>query len=278
MLQITKYGCVDMIKKIFISFGVLAVLAASGLYLLASNINSIVKTAVEEGGTMVTGVSVKLDKSNIDLTNQRGALMGLSVANPSGFNTSYAFNFGAIGLDLGEGSTASVLVIDKVVIDKPEITYEIGSSESNIDAIQKNIDRFVSVAGNDSPSSSPSDGKGIKMIIKDLYIRDGKINVSASLMQGKTITTNLPEIHLKDIGKKSGGASAGQVAEQLIAAISKNAGGAVGALDLSKIGIKDLGAITKGATDTLKNVGSSGAGTIEGGIKDVGKAIGGIFK
>jgi len=271
-----------MIKKILIGFGVLAIIAASGLYLLASNINSIVQTAVEEGGSMVTGVTVKLDKSNIDLTNQRGALMGLSVANPSDFNTSHAFNFGAIGLELGEGSTSSVLVIDKIVIDKPEITYEIGKLGSNIDAIQKNIDRFVSApskasSGGNATPSSPS-GEGIKMIIKNLYIRGGKINVSASLMQGKTITTNLPEIHLKDIGKKTGGASAAQVAEQLIGAISKHAGGAVGALDLSKIGIKDIGAITKGAKDALKNVGTGGSGSIESGIKDVGKALGGIFK
>ncbi|MCK5167155.1 MAG: hypothetical protein KAQ66_07535, partial [Rhodospirillaceae bacterium] len=255
-----------------------------GLYLLASNINSIVKTAVEEGGSRVTGVQVRLDKSNIDLTNQRGALIGLSVTNPGEFKTPYAFNFEAIGLELGQGSTRSLLVIDKIIIDKPEITYEIGKAGSNIDAIQKNVDRFIAVtSGSKSKSastenkSSPS-GNGIKMIINDLYIRGGKINVSASLMQGKTITTKLPEIHLKNIGKKSGGADAGQVAELLIAAISKHAGGAVGALDLSKIGIKDIGAITKGAADTVKDVGTSGAGAIESGIKGVGDALGGIFK
>ncbi|MCK5546821.1 MAG: hypothetical protein KAI27_05570 [Rhodospirillaceae bacterium] len=273
-----------MLKKLLIGTGVLAIVAAGGLYLLASNIDSIVKTAVEEGGSRVTGVQVRLDKSNIDLTNQRGALMGLSVANPDGFKTPYAFNFGAIGLELGQGSTRSLLVIDKIVIDKPEITYEIGKAGSNVDAIQQNVDRFTSIAsGSDEKSSgekssaTPSDG-GIKMIINDLYIRGGKINVSASLMQGKTITTNLPEIHLKDIGKKSGGADAGQVAELLIDAISKHAGGAVGALDLSKIGIKDIGAIGKTATDTLKKVGTGGADAIESGIKDVGKALDGLFK
>ena len=278
-----------MLKKLLIGTGVLAIVAAGGLYLLASNIDSIVKTAVEEGGSRVTGVQVRLDKSNIDLTNQRGALMGLSVANPDGFKTPYAFNFGAIGLELGQGSTRSLLVIDKIVIDKPEITYEIGKAGSNVDAIQQNVDRFTSIAsGSDEKSSgekssgekssaTPSDG-GIKMIINDLYIRGGKINVSASLMQGKTITTNLPEIHLKDIGKKSGGADAGQVAELLIDAISKHAGGAVGALDLSKIGIKDIGTIGKTATDTLKKVGTGGADAIESGIKDVGKALDGLFK
>ena len=274
-----------MVKKILIGVGVLAIVAAGGLYLLASNINSIVKAAVEEGGSVVTGVTVRLDKSNIDLTNQRGALIGLSVGNTADFNTPYAFNFGAIGLDLGEGSTSSVLVIDKIVIDKPNITYEIGKFGSNIDAIQKNIDRFVSTPSKAPSGSSPATNKtqssssdGIKMIIKNLYIRGGKINVSASLMQGKTVTTKLPEIHLKDIGKKSGGASAGEVAEQLIGAISKHAGGAVGALDLSIIGIKDIDAITKGTASTIGNVGSGAAGAIEGGIKDVGKALGGIFK
>ena len=182
-----------MLKKILIGIGVIAIAASGGLYLLASNIDSIVKTAIEEGGSRVTGVQVRLDKSNIDLTNQRGALIGLSVANPGGFKTPYAFNFGAIGLELGQGSTRSLLVIDKIIIDKPEITYEIGKAGSNVDAIQQNVDKFTSIAsGPDEKSSgekssgekssaTPSDG-GIKMIINDLYIRGGKINVSASLM------------------------------------------------------------------------------------------------
>lgn len=275
-----------MIKKILIGIGVLAIAVAGGLYLLASNLDSIIKAAIEDGGSMVTGVSVRLDKSNIDLANKRGALIGLSVANPGNFKTPYAFNFGAIGLELGDGSTGSLLVIDKVVIDKPEITYEIGKTGSNVDAIQKNVERFISSksgsaggsTGSGTSGASSSNDSGPKIIINDLYIRGGKINVSASLMQGKTITTSLPEIHLKDIGKKSNGATAGEIADQLIAAISKHAGGAVGALDLSKIGLKNIGDVGKKVTDTIKNVGGSGAGAIEEGIKDVGKALGGIFK
>lgn len=276
-----------MLKKLFIGIGVLAVVAVIGIYMLTSNIDAIVKTAIEEGGSRVTGVSVSLNKSNIDLANARGALFDLRVANPKSFKTKQAIRFGAIGLELGSDSTAQLLVIDKVMIDNPEITYEIGITGSNIDAILDNIDEFTSMTGgSDDNQDAGSDGVGPKLLIKDLYINDGKINVSASLMQGKTLTTVLPNIHLKDIGKKSGGASAGEVADQIIEAISQHAGNAAGSLDLSQLGLgdigkdmeKNLGSITKGATETLEQAGSGTRDAVESGLKGAGDALKGIFK
>ncbi len=284
-----------MLKKLFITIGVLAVVVVVSVYMLTSNINSIVKTAIEEGGSRVTGVQVRLDKSNIDLANARGALFGLSVANPAGFNTARAIKFGAIGLELGSGSTTRLLVIDKVVIDGPEITYEIGITGSNIDAIQDHIDEYTSLPslpgekiaslplpGVSDDISSSNDSIGPKLWIKDLYINNAKLNVSASLMQGKTLSTTLPDIHLEDIGEQGGGAGVGEVADEIMAAISKHAGSAAGSLDLGQLGLSDWGknleGVTKGATDTLEKAGSGATDALGSGLKDAGDTLKGIFK
>jgi hypothetical protein len=64
----------------------------------------------------------------------------------------------------------------------------------------------------------------------------------------------LPDIHLKDIGKSSGGATAAEVAKQVLTVLTRNAGSAVGKLDLSQL--KDVGAALKdkptGITEDVK--------------------------
>ena len=110
-------------------------------------------------------------------------------------------------------------------------------------------------------------------MINHLYINGAKVNISASLMLGKTLTTKLGDIHLRDIGKKSGGATPGEVAEQIISAISKSASKAAGQLDLSQIGITSLEVLGGGAKTTLETVGK----TVGGGAKDVlDKGVGAI--
>ncbi len=78
--------------------------------------------------------------------------------------------------------------------------------------------------------------------------------MTSALTGGKPLSAVLPKIHLKDIGKRSGGASAEEVAQQLLASLTKGIGSAVGKLDLGKL--KDVGAALKekagGSTEKVK--------------------------
>ena len=77
----------------------------------------------------------------LDLTSGKGALRGLKVGNPEGFETPSAFQLGAISIKVDTGATSGEkIVISEIVIDKPDVTYELGGGGSNIDAIQKNVD------------------------------------------------------------------------------------------------------------------------------------------
>ncbi len=266
-------------KKILIGLVVIIVIVAGGLFYVWQNLGSLIKTVVEKAGTEVTQVKVSLkDVDTGKLTSGEIAMHGLVVGNPPGFKTDSAIKLGEVSVKVDPSTvTSDTIVVKEVVIGAPEITYEFGANGSNIGTIQKNVEKATGGGKGGSASSSESGGSKKKVIIENLYVRNGKVNVSADFLQGKTTGASLPTIHLTDIGKSSGGATPAQVAEQVIAAISKSATSAVSKLDIS--GIKDalskeLGAKmgdmqktlqqgTGGATDALKK-GTSGA---EEGIK-----------
>ncbi|MBT7506647.1 MAG: hypothetical protein HN644_10265, partial [Rhodospirillales bacterium] len=59
-------------------------------------------------------------------------------------------------------------------------------------------------------------------------------------MDGSSLSTDLPDIHLTDIGKESGGASPAEVADEIISAITKYSSSAASGIDLSSLGLADI--------------------------------------
>lgn len=279
-----------MFKKIAIGLGVVIVAIAGGIYYLSQNAGKIVESVIEEQGTRATQVAVALDAVDINYTDLKAGLRGLTVANPAGFKTDRAISLGEISVKIAKDWSADVIVIEEVMINAPEITYEIGSGGSNIAAIQKNVDNFMKVMS--GPEKAEGGKEGPKVIINDLYIKNGKVNVSASLLQGKSLTTPLPDIHLEDIGKDDGGASPAEVVNQLIAAITDKAGGAASSLDLSQLGLANIsgkaaeigkaaqdaaeGAL-KGASDKLGGAGEGVGDKLGGAAEGIGGAVKGLF-
>ena len=259
-------------KKVLIGLVVVIVIVAAAGIFIWSNLGSIIKTAVEEAGSKATQVKVTLDEVDVDnLTDGQAAMRGLIVGNPAGFNTDSAFKLGEISVKVDPATvTSDVIVVKEVVIAKPEVTYEFGADGSNIGTIQKNVEQAAGSgksSGGSSSSSSGDGGEGPKVVIENLYVRDGNVNVSADFLKGQKVGSPLPTIHLKDIGKKDGknsGATPEEIAEIVIETISKSATGAVGKLNIA--GIKDaLGKQLGTATESLKK-------TIEGG-GDAGKML-----
>jgi uncharacterized protein involved in outer membrane biogenesis len=224
----------------------------------------------------------------VDLSIQSGeaALNGFTMGNPAGFNTPKAMSFGVVSVKLDTGSIASdTILIREVVIAKPEITYELGAGGSNIGAIQKNVDSFAKAAmgpGGAARKESDSAG-GKKVVIENLYVRDGKISVSATFLQGKEMGAPLPTIHLKDIGKSKGGATPAEVADQLMTAITRSATSAVSALNLDKLKDAAEGAkkMLEGGAEGAKKMLEGGAGgatkTLEDATKGVGDSLKGLM-
>lgn len=256
-----------MKKLLLIGGGIVIVVLVGVGYFFYTQLDSIIKTAIEEVGSRATQTQVKLDGVSVSLTGGTGKLSGLTVANTKDFKTPSAFKLGEISLALDTGTvTSKTVVVKEVVVAAPQVTYELNNTGgSNIDAIRRNIDSFVKQYGGASGSpqtTAKSDpANETKLVINNLYVRGGKVEVSASMLGGKTMSVPLPDIHLADIGKGKGGATPAEVADQLIDAIGNSAAKAVASLNLDKL--KDAaGQAVEGAKGQLQNIqqGAGGAG------------------
>ncbi|MEE9144886.1 MAG: hypothetical protein V3U06_08985 [Candidatus Binatia bacterium] len=272
-----------MKRWIFIAGGVLTalvLLVVLILFFVVSSLDSIIKAAVEKYGSEVTQVEVRLDKAKVSITSGEGSLRGLTVGNPKGFKTNRAFSLGEISIVLDVGTvTQNPIVIKEIVISAPEVTYELSSGGSNIDVIQRNVNAYTGTAKGKAKVKDPSkdpDKEGRKLIIQHLYVKKGKVNVSATMLKGKELSAALPDIHLKDIGKQKGGADPSEVVEKLVMAISQSAGKAVGTLDLDRIvgSVKDAVAGMKGQLEGVKGSADSAKQAAE----ECAKKLGGAFK
>ncbi len=103
--------------------------------------------------------------------------------------------------------TGKTVVIKEIVVDKPAVTYELGADGSNIDAIAKNVDAYMGGGGGAGQKGEKSGGP--KLIIENFYVRGGTVNVSATILEGKTLSAALLDIYLMDIGKEDEGATPG---------------------------------------------------------------------
>lgn len=270
-------------KKVLIVLVVLIVIVGAGLFYLWQNRDAFIKSAVEEAGSRATQVSVTLNEVDTgNVLDGAVAMRGLVVGNPSGFKTDSAFKLGEVSVKVDPGSiTSDTIVVKEVVIAAPQVTYEFAADGSNIGTIQKNVEKMA--GGGSSGDSSGDSGGGKKVMIENLYVRDGRVNVSADFLQGKQTGTNLPTIHLKDIGK-DGGASPTEVAEQIIDAIAKASTSAVGKLDIA--GIKDAlgkelgakaGEMQKKLEDATGGAGGAAGDAMKKGTEEAGKALKGLF-
>lgn len=80
-----------------------------------------------------------------------------------------------------------------------------------------------------------------KLVIENLYIRDAQVTVNSALTSvvtaGKAVSSPVPDLHLRDIGKSECGASPGEVSKQVSVTLTRSIGNVA-----SKIGV----AITEG--------------------------------
>ncbi|MFZ5861560.1 MAG: hypothetical protein ACOYXR_01725 [Nitrospirota bacterium] len=210
-------------KKVLIGAVITAVVAgAGGMWWLAHSLDAIVASAIRTMGPRITGVSVDLEGVTIAVREGRATLHGLVVGNPEGFKTDQAFSVGEVSLTLALDSLGhDVILIKRIAIEQPEVTYELGPGGSNLDAIQHNVDRYVGGrAGGPKQTTGPDNGT--KFVIEDLSIRGAKATVGTSVVRTSTVAVPIPDVHLRDIGKRSGGATAGDVVKQIVGALTRN--------------------------------------------------------
>lgn len=223
--------------------GAVLIIAAGAAFWLFNSLDALVQAGIEKFGPEVTQVSVKVGSVRLDPANGEGEIGGLRLGNPKGFKTESALKVGTIRLRMDPSSVArDVVVIHEVIIQSPEVTYESGAAGNNLETIQKNIEAYVArFSGGKKDDSAPKK----KLIIENLYIRDAHVNINTALTIGKSVSSPVPDLHLRDVGKREGGASPGEVMKQVWGALMRSTGNVA-----SKIG----GAIGDGAKSAVEGV------------------------
>ena len=246
-----------MMKRILlIGGGVVALLLVALVVFLFTGLGAAIKAIVEGVGSEVTKVDVKLASADVSLTSGEGELKGLVVGNPKGYKTPSAIELGQIKVKLDTSTvTSDTIVVKEVLIDGPHLTYELGEGGSNIGVIQSNVESFTGGSGGGGGGKGGGKGGGgkgaapakeeggKKVIIERLLVTNGRVDVSASFLGGKTLGASLGKIELKDIGKDTGGATPGEVAQKLLSSLTSAATDVVGTLHLDDV--------KKGATDAV---------------------------
>ena len=256
-----------MKKWIFIGLGAIVVFLIVVVVVGLSKLGPIVKMAVNTYGPKITGTELRVDDVGISLFSAEANLKKFFLGNPKGFKSDSAMKVGSLHVNVDEGSlTKDTIVINKVEVVGPVITYERRGNTDNFKAILANVQKNVP-QGQSAKKEPAKEGPGKRLIINDFIVKQGKVNLAVELpggsLGGKEIKADLPDIHLKDVGKKKGGASAAEVAQEIFSALygKITAPNVIGALD-----------------DQLKKLGGTLTGTVEGVAKEGLKEAGGVVE
>lgn len=254
-------------KKVLIGAGALLVVLIVAVTYVWSNLDSIVKDAIQTYGSEATKTVVRVDTVKLELTDGKAQIKGLTVANPPGFTDPNIFSLGEISTKIDINTiNQNPIVIDEILIKAPVVVYEINKAGvANADILKKNVGGGSSKADSES---SASGGEELKMIIRKIVVEGSSAKVRiAALGQDQSVT--LPKIVMTDVGKKSGGATAAEVAAQLSDRMLGNIKGSVAKIGVSKY-------IGKSADD-IKAQMQKGIGGKTGTMPDVGGALKGIL-
>jgi len=249
-------------KKVVIGAVALFVILAGVIFFVWSSFDEIVKTAIETYGSEAIGTPVRVAEVKIRLESGEGSISGLRVGNPAGFRAANIFELGMIRTKINTDTVMqNPIVIDEIVIRSPTVFYEINKAGvSNVDVLKKNISR----AG--GGAAKQGDGEELKMVIRKLVVEDGKVMVRIAALGKEEQTVTLPPIRLTDVGRKSGGVTAMEVAQILSGKLVKNVQGSVAVLGVKRF----LG-------KPVEMVGEVG-GALGGAAGEVGGAVGGALK
>jgi hypothetical protein len=265
-----------MKKWIFIGLGAIIVLVIVVVVVGISKLGPLVKMAVNTYGPKITDTELRVDDVGISIFSAEAKLKKFFLGNPSGFKSPSAMKVGSIYVDVDEGSiTKDTIIINKVEVVGPEITYEKRGKSDNFRSILNNVQKNVP-KGETAKKEPAQEGPGKQLVINDFILKDGKVNLAVAMPGGvladKEIKTDLPDIHLKDIGKKKGGASPAEVAKEIFAALygKITSPNVMGALNDQ---LKELGGT---AAKALEGVTQEGAKAATGIVEGAGKEAGGV--
>jgi hypothetical protein len=250
-----------VMKKVLIALGVVAVLIGGGLVLLLSNLDGLVKTAIETYGSEAFGSQVSVGSVELNLTEGSAAIYDFSVANPPGFSDQPMMSFSEVSVAIDLATIGEeVIGIKSIIARSPYVLYESANDTTNIDTISA---RFAG-DGEATDTSDNGEESEVELRISIILIE----NIQAQ-MEGDDIPDL--NINLGDISLQNLAGTPDEIAAQIMGPVTRqiSANAASALLEATAAMITEG---LEGATENLSNIGELGEGLSEG-IDDVGNAV-----
>lgn len=190
-------------KKILAVVAVLVVVAIVGAALyLRSNLDRLVKEAIERQGSAALGTSVRVGSVSISLREGRATVRGLRVANPEGYSRGDAFELGEAAVQIDAASvTKRPIVVPEVTIRAPEVEYEMAANgKSNIDVLLAHA-RSGSGKGGGGAQSGGTGGEArpVTLSIGRFTFEQGHVGADLEAVGSKTFETDLPPVRVSNL-------------------------------------------------------------------------------
>lgn len=189
-----------------------------GVYYVISNLDMLVKAAIEKYGSEATRTAVRVAKVHISLGGGAGTINGLTIANPAGFSAPNAFSLGEIHLAINtKALTDKKIAIDEIRIIAPQITYEMNADKlGNLNMLKDNL---LGPAGS-SPSATgkekPAAGKPVVVFIRHVVLEDAALHATIVPLKDKQYDLKLPKLEMHNLN-----GTPAQVARQILTRLTE---------------------------------------------------------
>lgn len=215
-------------RTLLILFAASGLLLAAFLVFLWTNLDWIVKNAIERYGSQATGTAVRVRSVNLRPAQGKGAIEGLTVANPGGYSAAHILSLGSISIRISPRSLAAdPAVIDDIRITSPLVVYEMNDDGvANVDVLTKNLGAGQPAKSGTKNKTSAKGGKK-RLRIRHLVIENATVDVRITALGGKPRTAILGRIEMTNIGG-AGGAPPEVVAKEIVTALLGEVGKEVG--------------------------------------------------
>jgi hypothetical protein len=214
--------------KIFLSVALVLVVVIIVLaFVVAMNLNGIVKKGIDVYGPQIAKVPVSVNDVHIGLLTGSADLKGLVVGNPPGYKTPQAISVGEISVGVDPFSIPTdKIVVRSIKLVAPQITFEGGFGGNNLMTIKDNISgtKQQQQGGNTVVTNSVGQTKKSKNLeVDDFLITGAKVSGVINVF-GKDISVKnlpIPDIHLTNLGKDPKGITPADLAERVLDSIAK---------------------------------------------------------
>ena len=198
-------------KKLLIGL-VFLILAAVGFLFYA--FDSILKDGIETVGSSVLQADVTAGSVGVSPLSGSGVIRELRIANPEGFDEPYVMELG--GLDIAiepQYVFSEVIIIDRIIIDRPVITYETRISTDNFRTLLNSLGGFPR-----RQAAGESAVPGKRVVIRDFQMRGTEVRVASTLGSAEL---PIPDLQLQNIGEESAAVTVAEAGRQIFAAINE---------------------------------------------------------